>query len=587
MFVCGLDESARSVTTSAVHSHVSGLWNHYYVDDNVWNFGGALTNEDIEKLLRVVEGTVAEFKEAKRRYDFDVLADYCVAIANEGGGNIVLGVSDGRPRTVVGTEAFSEPGRTEAGLYDRLGQRVRIEEVEYKTKRLLIVHVPARAPGSAWNHKGVYLMRAGDALVPMTDEVLQAIHAETARDFSAEPCSGASLSDLDGRAVQEFKRRWARRDRNPRIEQWSDREVLRNAELLRESKLTNAAIILFGSRDALARHIPQAEVVFEYRASEAAGPAQDRAEFREGLFNYHDALWEHVNRRNDVQSYQDGLFRVEVPTFDEAVIREAILNAMCHRDYRSTASVFVKQYPRRLEVSSPGGFPPGVTPENVLDEQNPRNRRLAEALSKCGLIERAGQGINLMFERSVRQSKPLPDFKGTGPREVRVTLSGNVTNPAFLRFFERLDADRLASFDTRDLLVLDYLQRDTAVPPDLRNRIPRLVELGVVEAIGKGRGTQYLLSSRFYAAIGQRGTYTKRRGLDREHNKALLLKHLKEQAGDGCPMSELQQVIPAKSQDQLKKLLYELRDEGKVGLKGQRRWAKWYYVRESSPDYIG
>ncbi|EQD75279.1 transcriptional regulator, partial [mine drainage metagenome] len=70
---------------------------------------------------------------------------------------------------------------------------------------------------------------------------------------------------------------------------------------------------------------------------------------------------------------------MDVPSFDEVTVREALLNAVAHRDYRDGRSVFVRQWARRLEVVSPGGLPAGITPENILDQQNPRNRRLAEA----------------------------------------------------------------------------------------------------------------------------------------------------------------------------------------------------------------
>ena len=530
---------------------------------------------EFARFLAAPEGTRLEFKEARNRYEFDDLVRYCVALANEGGGKLVLGVTDRRPRTVAGTAAFPEVGRTEAGIFERIGRRVEIEEYIHDGERVVIVHVPARAPGSAWNDRGTYLMRTGEALVPMTDEQLRGIHAEVAPDFTAEICIGATEADLDAAAIAEFRRRWARRERNQRIENRSDGETLRGSELLRDGQLTNAALLLFGTAAALARHLPQAEVVFEYRSAEAAGPAQDRTEFREGFLVFHDHLWDRVDRRNDLQSFQDGLFRAELLTFDEAVIREAILNAVCHRDYRMNGSVFVKQFARRLEVTSPGGFPPGVMAENVLDEQNPRNRRLAEALSRCGLVERAGQGINLMFERCVRQSKPLPDFGGTAAHQVRLTLRGEVTSATFLRFIERVGEDTLAGFDTRDLLVLDYLQRDELVPEGLRQRLPWLLQVGVVEAIGRGRGTRHVLSRRFYGAMGQRGTYTRRRGLDRERNKALLVHHLRECGRAGSPISELQQVLPNSSRDQLKRLLVELRAERRVRLEGERRGARW------------
>lgn len=534
------------------------------------------TADEFLEILAAPEGTRLEFKEAAHRYDFDELVRYCVAIANEGGGRIVLGVSNARPRRIVGTAAFTEPGQTEAAIFQRIGHHVSIEETVQGGQRVLIVSVPTRLAGTAWNDRGTYWMRAGEALVPMADERLQAIHGEAVPDFSGETCAGATPEALDRGAIAEFRRRWARRETSHRIEGWTDDDVLRNAELVRDGGITHAALLLFGTRDALTRFISRAEIVFEYRSSEGAGPAQDRAEFREGFLLYQDRLWERINQRNDRQSYQDGLFRAEIPTFDEAVIREAVLNAFCHRDYRREGSVFVRQFSRRLEVTNPGGLPPGITPENIIDEQNPRNRRLAEALGRCGLVERSGQGMNLMFERAIRQSKALPDFTGTAPHTVRLTLRGQVTNPNFLGFLERVGEETLASFDTRDLLVLDRLQRSEAVPQELIGRLPRLVQVGVVESIGRGRGTQYLLSRRFATALGQRAAYTRRRGLDREQNKELLLRHVRDGGDHGSPMSELQQVVPALSRDQVKAIMDELRREGRVRLAGERRWAKWF-----------
>lgn len=542
-----------------------------------------ITERELDLLLASPEGDSLECKTARNRYDFDELVRYCVALANEGGGNILLGVTDGRPRTVVGTSAFPEPGQTEAAIFQRLGRRVKIEECFRDGLRVLVVRVPARTPGTAWSDRGSYWMRAGEALVPMSEERLREIFAETIPDFSAGICDGATIGDLDPKAIAEFRRRWARRDANDRIEARSDDELLRSAELIDDRGITYAALILSGTRDALNRHLAAAEVVFEYRSAESAGPAQDREEFREGFLLYYDRLWDRINQRNERQSYQDGFFRTDILTFDEATIREAILNAVCHRDYRTDGSVFIRQYARRLEVVSPGGFPPGITTENVLDQQNPRNRRLAEAFARCGLIERAGQGMNVMFERAVRQSKHLPDFTGTAPHEVRLTLRGEVTNPAFIRFLERVGEERLASFETRDLLVLDILQREERVPEGLRVRLNRLARLGLVERIGRGRGVRYLLSRRFYAAIGQRGAYTRTRGLDRQSNKELLVRHLASVGADGSPSSELQQVLPALSRDQIRKLLQELRTEGRIALRGQRRWARWY-VAKATPS---
>jgi ATP-dependent DNA helicase RecG len=533
------------------------------------------TVEQLQNWLSEPEGLHLEFKEAKNRYDFDKLVQYCVALANEGGGKIILGVTDQRPRRIVGTAAFEEPGRTEAGLHTRLSHRIPVEEMHLPEGRVLVVHVPGRLPGTAWQIEGRYLKRAGDDLTALGEAELKAMFAETGPDFSAEPCPGAVIGDLSPAAIALFRERWARKTGDERKRQWTDTETLTNAELLVDGQLTYAALILLGTRAALGRWLAQAELVFEYRSSDASGPAGDRTEFREGFFAWQDVLWDKVNLRNEKQSYQDGLFRMDLLTFDEVPVREALLNAVAHRDYRLGGSVFVRQYPQRLEVVSPGGFPPGITAANVLDQQNPRNRRLAEALAKCGLIERSGQGMNLMFETAIRQGKALPSFAGTAAHEVRLTLDGKVSSPAFVRFMERIGEQTLRSFSTDDFLVLDALHREQPLREALKERLPGLVAVGVVEAMGRGKGVRYMLSKALYAALGAKGTHTRKKGLDHETNKALLLKHLSTQGLEGAPLMELRQVLPSLPTSAVQALMNELRKGGEVFLDGQRRWAKW------------
>ncbi len=539
------------------------------------------TYDQLQQWLLEPEGQRLEFKEAKQRYDFEKLLKYCVALANEGGGKIVLGVTDKRPRNIVGSQAFEDPGRTEAGLHKRLGHRIPVEELRLPEGRVLVVHVPARLLGTAWQVDGCYYKRAGDDLAALSDQELRAMFAETGPDFSAQPCAGATLADLSSASIALFRDRWAQKTSDPRKREWSDAETLRNAELLvEEGQISYAALILFGTRPALTRWLAQAELVFEYRSSEAAGPAADREEYREGFFAWQDKLWQKINLRNDRQSYQDDFFRMDLPTFDEVPVREAILNAVAHRDYRLGGSVFVRQYAQRLEIVSPGGLPPGITPENIVDQQNPRNRRLAEALAKCGLIERSGQGLNLMVETAIRQGKPLPNFAGTAGHEVRLTLEGGVRNPAFVRFMERLGGDTLRAFTTSDFMALECLQQERELPMPLKERLPGLMAAGAVEALGRGKNARYMLSAALYEVLGAKGTHTHKRGLDRETNKALLVKHLTKHLtkhlAQGAPLAELRQVLPALPESTVRTLLSELRQEGRLMVTGQRRWARWH-----------
>ena len=192
-------------------------------------------------------------------------------------------------------------------------------------------------------------------------------------------------------------------------------------------------------------------------------------------------------QRNDIQHFQEGLFVLDIPTFSERVVRESVLNAVSHRDYQLGGSVFIRQHPRRLILESPGGFPVGITEQNILDRQLPRNRRITDIFAKCGLVEK-----------------------------------------------------------------------------------------GVVERFGRGRGVKYILSRRYYKMVDEKGAYTRKKGLDRETNKALLLKHIKDNRGSGSRLKELMQVLPALTMPQVQTFLRELKSGGEIHKVGRTRGALWY-----------
>mgnify|MGYP001085031924 CR=1 FL=1 len=385
---------------------------------------------ELDELLGAPEDEHIEFKAARQKFDRGKLTTYCAALANEGGGKIILGVTDKRPRSVVGTRAFQDFDAVKLHLGQALRLRIEVEELPHPEGRVVIFHVPGRPVGLPIPVNGAYYMRSGGALVPMTPDMLRRIFEEAGPDFSAEICPGATLDDLDREMIENFRRRWVMKSGNDSLLQPPVDQLLTDAELLIGGSVTYAALVLFGRRAALTKHLAQSEIILEYRSSRATGPAQKRWEFRAGFFSYYDELWSAINARNDLQHYQDGLFMWDVPTFNEAVIREIVLNAVSHRDYRLAGSVFISQYPRRITAVSPGGLPPGVTPQNIFAKQFPRNRRIAEAFAKCGLVERAGQGMNRIFEECIKESKGRPDFTGTDDYQVSITINCEVTDPA-------------------------------------------------------------------------------------------------------------------------------------------------------------
>lgn len=532
--------------------------------------------EELQRLMNAMEGENLEFKEARNRYHFDRLLNYCAALANEGGGRAILGITDRRPRQVIGTRAFSQPERTRLGLIEKLHLKVDVDEVYHPEGRVLVFTVPPRPVGVPIQADGIYWTRRGDSLVPMVEEQLREIFNEIGHDFSADFCQGATLDDLDLEAVENFRKRWIEKSGNTSLERLDWKQLLRDAEAVVGGNVTYAALVLFGTRQALGRHLAQAEVVFEYRSSEASGPAQQRKEYRESFFSFYDDLWNTINLRNDLQHYQDGLFIWDIPTFEERSVREAILNAVSHRDYRLGGSVFVRQYPRHLIIESPGGFPHGITLENILNRQYPRNRRIADLFAKCGLVERSGQGMDLIFEEAIRRGKLPPDFTGTDRYQVNLALNGQVQDSAFVLFLEKISRERNVSFSTQDFLILDQVHRGLSVRDELKPRLSYLLETGVLELTGRGRGARYVLARRFYAITGRKGVYTRKVGLDKETHKALLLKHIRNSKTEGARMEEFQQVLPALSRFQIVRLLNEMREAGLMLKKGKTRTTRWF-----------
>jgi ATP-dependent DNA helicase RecG len=535
-----------------------------------------LTIAQLEMLITLNENEQCEFKEAKDQFDSTKLTKYCAALANEKGGKLILGVTDKPPRDIVGTSAFPSISKIRSQLLDRLHLRIEVIEIQHHNGRVLVFIIPPRPTGRPIEYKGAYWMRSGESLVPMTPDKLQIIFAEAEPDFSSQVCTKATFNDLDLNAIEVFRKMWIRHSGNENLNILTPLQLLEDAEVIVDSGITYAALIMFGTRKALGKYLAQSEIVFEYRSTESSTAFQQRKEHREGFFLIFDDLWDTINLRNDLHHFQDGLFMWKIPTFNESVIREAVLNSVCHRDYRLEGSVFVRQYPRKIEFVSPGGFPPGISPENILWKQSPRNRRVAEAFSKCGLVERSGQGANRMFEQCVKESKSPPEFGGTDDYQVQLTLHGEVQDPLFLKFLELLGQKTQESFVTADFITLDLIYRAKKLPDWSKSRLQKLRKAGVIELVGR----KNILSRHYYEFIDKKGVYTRKKGLDRDTNKQLLLKHIQDNKKHGSRLQELKDVLPSLSHDQVQTLLKELKRDDIIFSTGKTRAALWYPKKE-------
>lgn len=535
--------------------------------------------EYIEQLLKDKEGEHLQFKEAKNRFNFEEAAQICCALSNDGGGKLVLGITDKRPRMVVGSNAFEQPERTRIGLMDKLGVGVDFEDLEYDGKRVLIFTVNGHPIGLPVQCDGIAWVYEGDVLKMMSQEIRHRIYNESGFDFSAQICEGVTTNDLDDNAVENFRQRWIEKSGRKNIKLLSKEQLLYDSGAVTDKGVTYAALILFGKNEAIRMYLSRHEIIFEYRSKESSGPANQREEIKEGFFLSYDRLWNLVNLRNDKQHYQEGLFVFDIPTFNERVVREALLNAVSHRNYQMEGSIFVRQYPDRIVIESPGGLPYGITLDNILDRQRPRNRLIAEILALSGLVERAGQGMNLMYELSVQDAKPLPDFTGTDDYFVSLTLNGIIIHEEMIIIIKRISEQYAEHLSTLDFLIINALYNGHKLDDKMLARINHLVDMGIVEHIGRRK---YILAKSLYKAAGKAGVHTRLEGLDRETNKELLLKHIRDNNDTGANFTELQQVLPSQSRNKLQVLMRELKAEGRVMCKGKTSAARWFAVEEKS-----
>lgn len=429
---------------------------------------------------------------------------YVVAFANEGGGRLVLGMSNNEPHDVVGSDfAQGKIGAIEDETYSRLGIRVRMEELYENGLRVLIVHIPARPIGKMMKFEGVPLMRVGESLRNMSDEEMFAILLEQEPDFSAKICDGINIADLDEAAIKKMKESYARKQKNPGFLQLSTEQVLTDLKLLENGKLNYAALVLLAKKEVIHARLPQSKTIWEFRNSEAQIHHDSREVIDEPLFIAIDSIWKLINQPTLNRKYpvQSGAYIFDLYDFNEEVIREAVLNAIAHRDYTITSEAVVKQYPHKIIITNPGGFPKGVTIENILTvSSTPRSRLMTEILEKTGLVERSGQGVDKIFFITLSEGKAEPDYKNSDMFQVSLTLRTEIIDKAFHVFVSQYqNSDKEPKLGVEQIITLCKVRN--GIFQNLKAEIvSQLEKSGLIEKIS-GHTKRYTLSQEYHALV--------------------------------------------------------------------------------------
>ena len=465
------------------------------------------------KKLRESEDRV-EFKEAKNNFPWNggkhndqkerrkCYLGYIVALANEGGGLLIFGMKDNLPHNVVGTDfAQGSIGKMEDEVYEKLSIRIHIHELfDENNLRVIVTEIPSRPVGRLLKFEGVALMRTGDSLRNMSDEEMFNILSEQEPDFSAKICPHFNLSDIDDTAMRKLKETYAKKQNNASFISLETTQVLTDLNLLTTNGLTYAALILVGQEEALKRLLPNAQVNIEIRQLLNQTHFDKREIFTKALFITIDEIWNYLNRRNTDNKIDEGPYKFDLPYFNQEVIRESVLNAIAHRDYSISSETVIKQFPDRITITNPGGFPKGVTQENLIRiNSTPRCRLLTEIMEKTGLVERSGQGVDKIIRLTLSEGKPIPDYSKTDLFQVELTIRGEIEDKAFTVFISDAQAksDTTDQLGTFDILGLHQIKEGRSEGIDAAV-LDKLEQLKLIKRVGGTASDKYVLSNQYF-----------------------------------------------------------------------------------------
>ncbi len=555
---------------------------------------------DIERLQGLVtagESLDREFKSDRNTFPDRQIFEEVVALANTDGGVLLIGVED--DGTVTGAHLRhgqrTDPLRLRSAIFSNTVPNIntRISVVPHPDGSVIVIEVDSY-PEPCATARGKSLRRTiGPDGKPQTvpfyprDQRSRRIDLGLL-DFSAQTLEGTSFDSLDPLEFERVRQTSSRLKGDRHLLELSDRDLataLRLVESHDERMVPNVAgMLLLGKKDVLRRLVPTHEVRFQ--VLDIQGNVKVNDVFCSPLVNVLQEMEARFSARNEEREFMVGFLRVPVPDYSPIGYREAVNNAILHRDYSRLGASYVQWQPDHLLITNPGGFPAGITPENILvHEPKPRNPRLAEAFRRIGLVEQTGRGVDKIYMGQVRYGRPIPDYTRTDAEGVRVVLRGGKPSLEFAAFvFEQEEKGEPLLLD--DLIVLNTLFFERRVDSqhagtliqkganEGRATLERLVERGFVEAKGERKGRVYHLGAELYRRFGDESGYVWSHGISAIKHENMVMEYVETYGRiERKHVIELCQL----SSDQAGRLLKRLVDKGVLLRKGSPpRWT--YYV---------
>ncbi len=386
------------------------------------------------KSIRAITGRTADWEE---------IAKDCVCFANGQGGQLLIGIED----TDILPPAAQ---KIQIDLLDRL--RKRIGELTVNVQALprivtaenggqyieLSIH---RAIGVASTSDGRYFLRVADTCQPVLgDDVLRLANERPGLPWETMTTLGVTRADVDASKLAVFVAAIRASDRvRDSVKVKSPDELLTHYSLASGKNLTHLGVLLIGTASDRAR-LGTAPVVRFLKFDEHGQKVNKLLwdDYTLSPAELVDVIWREVPDFRETYELPEGMFRRNVPAFDEKVVCELLVNALVHRPYTQRGDIFLNLHPDRLEVVNPGRLPLGVTPQNILHASRRRNDGLARVFHDLKLMEKEGSGFDMLYDRLLSSGRPAP-VPVEGPDSVRVTIQRRIVRPQVIHLLEVAD----------------------------------------------------------------------------------------------------------------------------------------------------
>lgn len=549
------------------------------------------------RTIPVVESLEVEFKSDLKCYPDHDLIEEIVGMTNTIGGVLFLGVEDDGTITGVHKKHKDAIGVTALIANSTVPPvTVRAEIITEEEKDILKIEIP-RSRGVISTASGKILRRRikFDGLpevIPMYSYEIPSKLAELGMlDYSAQPLAGAALDDLDSNQRVHLRRIIQNRQGGEKfLLSLPDDELdiaLRMVTKVGDNYVpTVTGMLLLGKEERIAELMPTAKSSFQVLEGTAVRMNEDSCKPLIELFENYET---YLKAWNPERETEYGLFRIPIPEFDWSAFREGLVNAFCHRDYTMLGNVRVLIDDEGMIISNPGGFIDGVNLKNLLTvEPHGRNPALADAMKRIGLAEKTGRGIDRIFEGSIIFGRPWPDYSESTSRTVKLFIQRAKADLAFAKMIadeQERQGKPLSIYTLMILSVLKYERRSTVYriveltnlsENKVRSAIESMLELGLIEAAGKGKERTYMLGKKIYRENKKTIQYVRQTDIDSIRYQELVMKLAETQDGiiTKQDVIELLKVSPSQAYAVIK----ELQKMGKLELLCGGKYAKYKKV---------